>query len=128
MYRALYTAASGMETQQINLENVANNLANANTTGFRRRRLQFQDLIYQNLVLPGAASTQQTTFPTGLQIGLGTRLAASASVQLQGDINTTGNTLDLCIQGQGFFQVQLPVVRSPTRATAPSVSTPPASL
>jgi flagellar basal-body rod protein FlgG len=108
MYRALYTAASGMETQQINLENVANNLANANTTGFRRRRLQFQDLIYQNLVLPGAASTQQTTFPTGLQIGLGTRLAASASVQLQGDINTTGNTLDLCIQGQGFFQVQLP--------------------
>ena len=108
MYRALYTAASGMETQQINLENVANNLANANTTGFRRRRLQFQDLIYQNLVLPGAASTQQTTFPTGLQIGLGTRLAASASVQLQGDVNTTGNTLDLCIQGQGFFQVQLP--------------------
>jgi flagellar basal-body rod protein FlgG len=108
MYRALYTAASGMETQQTNLENVANNLANANTTGFRRRRLQFQDLIYQNLVLPGAASTQQTTFPTGLQIGLGTRLAASEALQLQGDVNTTGNTLDLCIQGQGFFQVQLP--------------------
>ncbi|HME58158.1 MAG TPA: flagellar basal-body rod protein FlgG [Terracidiphilus sp.] len=108
MYRALYTAASGMETQQLNLENVANNLANASTTGFRRRRIQFQDLIYQNLVLPGAASTQQTTFPTGLQIGLGTRTAASAAIQLQGDVNTTGNTLDLCIQGQGFFQVQLP--------------------
>jgi len=108
MYRALYTAASGMETQQFNLENVANNLANASTTGFRRRRIQFQDLIYQNVVLPGAASTQQTTFPTGLQIGLGTRTAASAAIQLQGDVNTTGNTLDLCIQGQGFFQVQLP--------------------
>ena len=108
MYRALYTAASGMETQQLNLENVANNLANASTTGFRRRRIQFQDLIYQNLVLPGAASTQQTTFPTGLQIGLGTRTAASEAIQLQGDVNTTGNTLDLCIQGQGFFQVQLP--------------------
>lgn len=108
MYRALYTAASGMETQQLNLENVANNLANASTAGFRRRRLQFQDLLYQNLVLPGAASTQQTTFPTGLQIGLGARPAASEIIQAQGDFNTTGNPLDLTIQGQGFFQVQLP--------------------
>ena len=108
MYRALYTAASGMETQQLNLENVANNLANASTAGFRRRRLQFQDLVYQNLVMPGAASTQQTTFPTGLQIGLGARSAASEIIQAQGDFNTTGNPLDLTIQGQGFFQVQLP--------------------
>jgi flagellar basal-body rod protein FlgG len=108
MYRALYTAASGMQTQQLNLENVANNLANASTAGFRRRRLQFQDLIYQNLVLPGAASTQQTTYPTGLQIGLGARSAASEIIQSQGDFNTTGNPLDLTIQGQGFFQVQLP--------------------
>jgi flagellar basal-body rod protein FlgG len=108
MYRALYTAASGMQTQQLNLENVANNLANASTAGFRRRRLQFQDLIYQNLVLPGAASTQQTTFPTGLQIGLGSRTAASEIIQAQGDFNTTGNPLDLTIQGQGFFQIQLP--------------------
>jgi flagellar basal-body rod protein FlgG len=108
MYRALYTAASGMQTQQLNLENVANNLANASTAGFRRRRLQFQDLIYQNLVLPGAASTQQTTYPTGLQIGLGARSAASEIIQSQGDFNTTGNPLDLVIQGAGFFQVQLP--------------------
>jgi len=108
MYRALYTAASGMETQQLNLENVANNLANASTAGFRRRRLQFQDLLYQNLVLAGAANTQQTTFPTGLQIGLGVRPAASEVIMLQGDFNTTGNPLDLTIQGQGFFQVQLP--------------------
>ena len=108
MYRALYTAASGMETQQLNLENVANNLANASTAGFRRRRLQFQDLLYQDLVLPGAASTQQTTYPTGLQIGLGAKSAASEIIQAQGDFNTTGNPFDLTIQGQGFFQVQLP--------------------
>ena len=108
MYRALYTAASGMETQQLNLENVANNLSNGSTAGFRSRRLQFQDLIYQNLVMPGAASTQQTTFPSGLQIGLGARTAASEIIQTQGDFNTTGNPLDMTIQGQGFFQVQLP--------------------
>jgi len=108
MYRALYTAASGMETQQLNLDNVANNLANANTAGFRRRRLQFQDLVYQNLVSPGAAATQQTIYPAGLQIGLGARTAASEVIQLQGDFNQTGNPLDMTIQGQGFFQVQLP--------------------
>src|SRR5271154_833230 len=108
MIRALYTAASGMQTQQLNLDNVANNLANASTAGFRRRRLQFQDMIYQNMVLPGAASTQQTTFSTGLQIGLGARTSASEVIQTQGDFNTTGNPLDLTIQGQGFFQVQLP--------------------
>ena len=73
MYRALYTAASGMEAQQLNLDNIAHNLANSSTAGFRRRRLQFQDLLYQSLVAPGAAATQQTTFPTGLQIGLGAR-------------------------------------------------------
>lgn len=108
MFRALYTAASGMETQELNLENVANNLANASTTGFRKRRIQFQDLLYQNMVMPGAASTQQTTYATGLQIGLGAKAAASEVIQAQGDVNTTGNPLDLMIQGQGFFQVQLP--------------------
>jgi flagellar basal-body rod protein FlgG len=108
MYRALYAAASGMETQQLNLENVANNLANASTTGFRRRRVQFQDLLYQNLVLPGAASTQQTTFSAGLQIGLGTKSSSTEVLQQQGDLTATGNPLDLMIQGQGFFQVQLP--------------------
>lgn len=108
MYRAMYTAASGMEAQQLNLDNIAHNLANASTAGFRRRRLQFQDLLYQNLVAPGAAATQQTIFPTGLQIGLGARTAASEIIQQQGDFNETGNPLDLTIQGQGFFQVQLP--------------------
>lgn len=108
MLRALYTAASGMSAQQMNLDNVANNLANSSTAGFRRRRLQFQDLIYQNLVMPGAAATEQTTLVAGLQIGLGTRTAASEVVQLQGDLSATGNPLDLAIQGNGFFQVTLP--------------------
>ncbi len=108
MFRALYTAASGMAAQQLNLDNVAHNLANSSTAGFRRRRLQFVDLLYQNLVMPGAAATQQTTIPAGLQIGLGTRSAASEVIQAQGDFNATGNPLDLTIKGQGFFQVRLP--------------------
>jgi flagellar basal-body rod protein FlgG len=108
MFRALYTAATGMMAQQINLDNVAHNLANSSTDGFRKRRIQFQDLMYQNLVIPGAAATQQTTYPAGLQIGLGTRAASSEIVQTQGDFTQTGNPLDITIQGQGFFQVTLP--------------------
>lgn len=107
MFRALYTAASGMVAQQTNLDNVANNLANASTAGFRRRRVQFQDLMYQNLVVPGSAATQQTV-SAGLQIGLGTRSAATEIIQSQGDFNPTGNPLDLTIKGQGFFQVRTP--------------------
>ena len=108
MLRALYTAASGMLAQQLNLDNIANNLSNSSTTGFRRRRLQFQDLIYQNEIMPGTAATQQTTVAVGLQIGLGTRPADSEIVQKQGDLNSTGNPLDMSIQGAGFFQVLLP--------------------
>jgi flagellar basal-body rod protein FlgG len=107
MFRALYTAASGMIAQQLNLDNIANNLANASTAGFRRRRLQFQDMLYQNLVVPGSAATAQTTVSAGLQIGLGSRSYASEMVQSQGDYSTTGNPLDLTIQGRGFFQVSL---------------------
>jgi flagellar basal-body rod protein FlgG len=108
MMRALYTAASGMTAQELNLDNIANNLANSSTAGFRSRRLQFEDLIYQNLIMPGAAATQQTTVVAGLQVGLGTRSAASEVIQQQGDFSQTGNPLDLTIQGQGFFQVLLP--------------------
>ena len=107
MFRALYTAASGMSAQQMNLDNIANNLSNASTTGFRRRRLQFSDLMYQNEVMPGAAASQQTTVAAGLQVGLGTRTGSSEMVQSQGDFQSTGNPLDLTIQGQGFFQVKL---------------------
>ncbi len=108
MIRALYTAASGMTAQALNLDNIANNLANSSTVGFRSRRLQFEDLIYQNIVMPGAAATQQTTLVAGLQVGLGTRSAASEVLQTTGDFSQTGNQLDLAIQGQGFFQVLLP--------------------
>jgi flagellar basal-body rod protein FlgG len=108
MLRALYTAASGMLAQQLNLDNIAHNLSNSSTTGFRQRRLQFQDLIYQTLVMPGTAATSQTTVATGLQIGLGTRPADSEIIQTQGDFNSTGNPLDVTIQGAGFFQVLLP--------------------
>ena len=108
MIRSLYTAGSGMQAQQFTLDTIANNLANSSTAGFRRRRLQFQDLIYQNVIMPGTAATQQTTVAAGLQIGLGTRSAASEIIQLQGDMNATGNPLDLAIEGQGFFQVTLP--------------------
>ena len=108
MLRALYTAASGMSAQQLNLDNIANNLANSSTAGFYSRRLQFSDLIYQNVIMPGAAATQQTTIAAGLQVGLGTLPAASEIVQTQGNFSSTGNPLDLAIQGLGFFQVTLP--------------------
>jgi flagellar basal-body rod protein FlgG len=108
MFRALYTAATGMNAQQLNLDNVANNLANSSTSGFRRRRLQFTDLLYQNMVMPGSAATQQTTNAAGLQIGLGAKPGASEVIQIQGDFTQTGNPLDLGIQGAGFFQVTMP--------------------
>ena len=108
MIRALYTAASGMTAQELNLDNIANNLSNSSTAGFQSRRLQFEDLVYQNLIMPGAAATQQTTVVAGLQVGLGTRSAASEVIQLQGDLSQTSNPLDLAIQGQGYFQVLLP--------------------
>src|SRR5271155_2374399 len=108
MFRSLYTAASGMEAQELSLDNIANNLANANTNGFRRRRLQFEDLLYQTLITPGAPASQQTIIPAGLQIGLGSRSAATEVIQQQGNFDFTGNQLDLAIQGAGFFQVLLP--------------------
>jgi flagellar basal-body rod protein FlgG len=108
MLRALYSAASGMSAQQINVDNIAHNLANANTTGFKARRAQFQDLLYQSVVQPGSASGQQTVVPTGLQIGLGTRAGSNEIVFTQGQFSQTDNPLDLVIQGKGFFQVRRP--------------------
>jgi flagellar basal-body rod protein FlgG len=106
MMRALYSAASGMSAQQTNVDNIANNLANANTMGYKQRRAQFQDLLYQNLVTPGAQAGQQTTVPTGLQVGLGTRAASNEIIFTQGNFQSTDNPLDLVIQGRGFFQVR----------------------
>jgi|SRR5579871_117710 len=105
MIRALYSAASGMTAQQTNVDNIANNLANANTLGYKMRKAQFQDLLYQNMVQPGAAAGQSTTVPTGLQLGLGTRAASNEIVFTQGDFSQTNNPLDVVIQGNGFFQV-----------------------
>ena len=107
MIRALYTAASGMSAQQANLDTVANNLANSATAGFRSRSMQFEDMIYQNLIAPGSPASQQTT-QAGLQIGLGTRSVATEVIMTQGSLNQTSNPLDLAIQGQGFFQVSRP--------------------
>ncbi|HYP13529.1 MAG TPA: flagellar basal-body rod protein FlgG [Bryobacteraceae bacterium] len=106
MIRALYSAASGMTAQQLNVDNIAHNLANANTAGYKARRAQFQDLLYQNLVQPGASSTQQSVVPTGLQLGLGTRAVSNEIVFTQGNFAQTNNPLDLVIQGRGFFQVR----------------------
>jgi flagellar basal-body rod protein FlgG len=108
MIRALYSAASGMAAQQMSVDNIANNLANANTNGFKMRRTQFQDLIYQSYVQPGAAAGAQTIVPSGLQLGLGTRPASNEIIFAQGNFQQTDNPLDLVIQGKGFFQVLRP--------------------
>jgi flagellar basal-body rod protein FlgG len=108
MIRALYSAASGMNAQQMNVDNIANNLANANTTGYKMRRTQFQDLLYQSQIQVGAAAGQQTVVPSGLQVGLGTRPSANEIVFSQGSFSETDNPLDVVIQGKGFFQVKQP--------------------
>ncbi len=107
MIRALYTAASGMSAEQLNLDTIANNLSNSGTVGFRSKRLQFQDMIYQNLITPGAAQSAQTV-SAGLQVGLGTRSTESETILTQGGFSQTNNPLDVAIQGNGYFQVQLP--------------------
>ena len=108
MIRALYSAASGMNAQQLNVDNISNNLANANSTGYKMRRAQFQDLMYQNMVQPGNSSGAQTIVPAGLQLGLGTRAAGNEIVFTQGAFSETDNPLDLVIQGKGFFQILQP--------------------
>jgi flagellar basal-body rod protein FlgG len=108
MIRALFSAASGMTAQQMNVDNIAHNLANANTIGYKTRRAQFQDLLYQSVVQPGSAAGQQTVVPTGLQVGLGTRAASNEIIFTQGSFSQTQNPLDLVIEGRGFFQVRQP--------------------
>jgi len=108
MIRALYTAATGMEAQQLNIDVIANNLANVSTTGFKKSRADFQDLLYQTLKEPGGLATGTTSVPTGIQVGLGVKPAAVQRVHLQGDFDQTTNPLDVAIEGDGFFQVTLP--------------------
>ncbi|MCC7485359.1 MAG: flagellar basal-body rod protein FlgG [Burkholderiales bacterium] len=108
MVRSLWISKTGLDAQQLNLDVIANNLANVSTTGFKRSRVAFEDLIYQTLRQPGAQSSQTTQIPTGLQVGVGVRPVATERVHTQGNLSQTGNSFDLAISGQGFFQVLLP--------------------
>lgn len=108
MIRALWTAATGMDSQQTNLDVIANNLANVNTSGFKKSRADFQELLYQVSKTPGSATSADTVSPTGIQVGLGSRTAAVQKIFSVGDMMQTENELDLAIEGRGFFQIDLP--------------------
>lgn len=108
MIRALNTAATGMVAQQVLVDNTANNLANVNTGGFKRNQIQFQDLIYTTLRAPGSEVLAGTAVPTGLQLGNGVRVAGNSKVFTEGNLQNTGNPLDMAITGEGFFQVTAP--------------------
>jgi flagellar basal-body rod protein FlgG len=108
MIRALSAAATGMDAQQLRMDITANNLANVNTTGFKKDSPHFEDLIYQTMRLPGGRTQQGTTVPTGLQVGHGTRLSSISKSFSQGSMVQTDNQFDLAIEGSGFFQIQLP--------------------
>ncbi len=108
MIRALFTAATGMQAQQLNLDTIANNLANVNTTGFKRNRVDFQDLLYQTLRPAGTRMAGGVEVPTGIQVGHGTRPVATQKIWSQGNFQQTENPLDLVIEGDGFFQVTRP--------------------
>ncbi|RZD16242.1 MAG: flagellar basal-body rod protein FlgG [Candidatus Acididesulfobacter guangdongensis] len=96
-----------MEGQQIEIDNIANNLANTNTTGYKESRVNFEDLFYQTVQSPGAYSSEYTQVPTGIQIGLGSKVSSIEKEFTQGDMQQTSNPLDLAIEGQGFFQIQM---------------------
>ena len=123
MIRALYTAASGMNAQQANIDNVAHNLANVNTVGFKKSRVEFEDLVYQQTKAPGAPTSATGEAPVGLEMGLGTRAVATSRDFGRGNLRSTSGPLDMAIEGDGFFQVTLPTARPATRAPARSIST-----
>lgn len=106
--RSLFTSTTGMSAQNLNMDVIANNLANVSTTGFKKSRADFQDLLYQIMRVPGSPTSADTKSPTGIQVGLGVKPAAITKVFTEGDIVQTENTLDLAIEGAGFFQVVLP--------------------
>ncbi len=103
--RSLWTAATGMAAQQTNMDVIANNLANANTTGFKASRGNFEDLMYETIVPAGAQNSSGTTVPTGIQIGMGTKTSSVEKLFSQGNFTETDNPLDMAIEGKGFFQV-----------------------
>ncbi|MFL6717038.1 MAG: flagellar basal-body rod protein FlgG [Burkholderiaceae bacterium] len=108
MIRSLWIAKTGLDAQQTQMDTIANNLANVSTSGFKRSRAVFEDLLYQNLRQPGAQTSQQTQLPSGLQVGTGVRTVATERIFTQGNLQQTSNDKDLAIQGSGFFQVLMP--------------------
>ncbi|HEX6832346.1 MAG TPA: flagellar basal-body rod protein FlgG [Rudaea sp.] len=108
MNQALWVAKTGLDAQQTRMEVVSNNLANVNTNGFKRGRVNFEDLLYQNVRQPGGASSQQTQLPSGLTVGTGVRVVSTEKSFAQGNLQQTGNALDVAVNGRGFFQVLMP--------------------
>jgi len=108
MLRGMWTAASGMEAQQLSIDTISNNLANVNTTGFKRSLINFQDLLYESLKAPGADGSEAGEVPSGIQVGHGVRPVSVAKVFSQGDFATTNRQLDVAVEGQGFFKITLP--------------------
>ena len=108
MNLSLYSAATGMEAQQLNLNTIANNLANVNTPGFKRSKIEFQDLLYQNPRASGSDSGGGNLVPTGVEVGNGSRVAATSKVFTQGQLTNTGEKLDIAIEGDGFYEIQRP--------------------
>ncbi|MBI5344091.1 MAG: flagellar basal-body rod protein FlgG [Deltaproteobacteria bacterium] len=108
MLRALWTASTGMEAQQLNIDIISHNLANVNTTGFKKSRADYQDLLYQEIKSAGASSSPSTMVPTGIQIGQGVRTVSTEKIFAQGNFRQSGNPLDLAVEGDGFFQVTMP--------------------
>ncbi|WP_334158386.1 flagellar basal-body rod protein FlgG [Oryzomicrobium sp.] len=108
MIRSLWIARTGLDAQQTQLDVISNNLANVSTNGFKRSRAVFEDLLYQTVRQPGAQSSQQTQIPSGLQIGTGVRPVSTARVFTQGNLQQTGNAMDVAINGNGFFQILMP--------------------
>jgi len=108
MMRSLWTAASGMKGQQFNVDVISNNLANVNTTGYKKSRVDFADLLYQKMVVPGTPAGNGSVIPTGTQVGLGTRVTATQKQYSQGSLRRTENPMDAAIEGDGFFQILLP--------------------
>ena len=108
MMRSLWISKTGMEAQQMQLDTISNNLANVSTNGYKRSHAVFEDLMYQNLRQAGAASSEQTQLPTGLQVGLGTRAVATARNFSQGNLQQSSTPLDLAVRGNGFFAIQMP--------------------
>ena len=118
MMRALWTAASGMVAQQLNIDVLSNNLANVNTAGFKKSRADFQDLMYQTMLIAGSPTEGDNNVPVGIQVGMGVRPTAVHKFFTQGDFQNTGNALDIAVEGDGFFQVQVGDQLMYTRAGA----------